>query len=380
MVTTRPTHRSTARSRRRRTALVGGAAALALLPATAVTASADHLPDDEVVARDLSGALSIAATRGGDLLATRSFEGAVERIGRHGTRTEVLSRPGEEVAGLTATADGFVSTRSSGRGPGATALVERTDRRGRTTTVVDLGAHERATDPDGDARYGLLGLDAACAARVPDGVPVDEPGEVYSHPYATADLGAGRLAVADAGGNAVHVVDARGRVRASVALPPQLMAADDYRLADLGIPACAAGATYAVEPVPTDVEVGPGGDLYVSLLPGGPLDGFGGERGSVVRVDADPVLAGTGPAVVTTVVRYLDGPTGIAVGPDGSVFVSQETGYVKAFYRPTPDSSGTDLFWGGDGGDVELVGKDVWFSTGVLRPGTGEVRSVRVYR
>jgi len=52
-----------------------------------------------------------------------------------------------------------------------------------------------------------------------------------------------------------------------------------------GVPGCALDKTYNFEPVPTDVEVGPDGMLYVSSLPGGPEDASFGARGAVFRVN-----------------------------------------------------------------------------------------------
>ena len=39
-----------------------------------------------------------------------------------------------------------------------------------------------------------------------------------------------------------------------------------------GLPSCTVGKKFAFEAVPTDVEVGPDGQLYVTSLPGGPED------------------------------------------------------------------------------------------------------------
>ncbi|MCU0300547.1 MAG: ScyD/ScyE family protein [Candidatus Nanopelagicales bacterium] len=55
--------------------------------------------------------------------------------------------------------------------------------------------------------------------------------------------------------------------------------------AGLGLPSCTAGETYLFQPVPTDVERGRNGMLYVSSLPGGPEDASLGYRGGVYRVN-----------------------------------------------------------------------------------------------
>jgi hypothetical protein len=84
------------------------------------------------------------------------------------------------------------------------------------------------------------------------------PGLPPSHPYVVASLGRGSWAVADAGANAILKVSATGQV-------------------------------------PTDVEVGPLGQPWVSTLPGGPEDPSLGARGSA-SLPRDT----RGPAVVST--------------------------------------------------------------------------------
>lgn len=49
--------------------------------------------------------------------------------------------------------------------------------------------------------------------------------------------------------------------------------------------ACVVGHEYAFEPMPTDVEIGPDGWLYVSSFPGGPEDPSLGARGAIFRIN-----------------------------------------------------------------------------------------------
>ena len=68
--------------------------------------------------------------------------------------------------------------------------------------------------------------------------------------------------------------------------------------------------------MPTDIEVGPDGQLYVTSLPGGPEDPSFGLNGRVLRIDP-----ATGK--VSTVVEGLLSPTGVAVASNGDIYVAQ---------------------------------------------------------
>jgi hypothetical protein len=102
-------------------------------------------------------------------------------------------------------------------------------------------------------------------------------------------------------------------------LPPQPAVIGPEAADALGLPECVVGQSYWFESVPTDVDVGPGGRLFVSLLPGGPEDDSLGARGSVVVVSPK---AGT----IRTVATGLVGATGLAVGPKGTVYVAEMFG------------------------------------------------------
>ena len=76
------------------------------------------------------------------------------------------------------------------------------------------------------------------------------------------------------------------------------------------------GQTLIIEAVPTDVEVGPDGKLYVTTLPGGPEDPGLGATAAVYKVDPK-----TGK--VKKVVSGLLSATGLAVGESGKLFIAE---------------------------------------------------------
>ncbi|MDQ1716764.1 MAG: hypothetical protein QOE89_717, partial [Pseudonocardiales bacterium] len=80
------------------------------------------------------------------------------------------------------------------------------------------------------------------------------------------------------------------------------------------LPDCVIGVTYNFEPVPTDVEVGPDGWLYVTTLPGGPEDPSAGARGSVYKVNPH-----TGRSVRIAI--GFAGATNLALDGHGNIYV-----------------------------------------------------------
>jgi hypothetical protein len=82
------------------------------------------------------------------------------------------------------------------------------------------------------------------------------------------------------------------------------------------LPDCVVGTTFIAEPVPTDVELGPNGQLYVSTLPGGPEDPSLGARGSVYRINP---WSGR----VRQVATGFAGAVNLAVSPSGTIYVSE---------------------------------------------------------
>jgi hypothetical protein len=297
---------------KRHHALAGAALAvpLALLGTTAASA-APPPPPPQVLQENLLSPLKVALDLDGSVYVTDNFAGSLHKIAKNGTLSTVYSTttPGNEVGAVSAFLGAvyFAETTADG------ALLKKVDRRGAVSQLADLGAHEASKNPDGATSYGFSDLPPDCLAQVPAQFAT-HTGEVYSHPYATLGTPIGTV-VADAGANTLLTVTPRGSIRTLAVLPPQRTIIGEWGLG-LGLPPCAIGHPYDFEAVPTDVELGPDGWIYVSLLPGGPETPVAGARGSVVKVN---LLSGK----VVTVASGLVAASDLAVSPKGDIYVAE---------------------------------------------------------
>ncbi len=133
-----------------------------------------------------------------------------------------------------------------------------------------MRAYEVRNNPDAAVSYGFRDLPPGCQANLPPSVPGDlYSGLVDSHAYSVGRLGDGWV-VGDAAGNDLLGVSPTGSVRTVAVLPAQPVVLTAQTAGRLGLDPCVVGSTYAAEPVPTDVQHGPDGMLYVSLLAGDP--------------------------------------------------------------------------------------------------------------
>jgi hypothetical protein len=193
---------------------------------------------------------------------------------------------------------------------------------GQPRVVADLLAFEKKYNPDQINHYGVTNYGSSSPKCVNDAlasigapVPVSYTGAIDSHPYSVTPIGGGAWAVADAGMNAIVKVDARGVVSLLSVLPSQAVKVTPEALGALGLPSpvpanlsCLLGITYNFEPVPTDVEVGPGKALYATTL-------ASTAPGSVYKISskAPPALVATG----------FVGATNLAVDKYGHIFVAE---------------------------------------------------------
>ncbi|TCK64572.1 ScyD/ScyE family protein [Curtobacterium sp. PhB136] len=230
--------------------------------------------------------LSLDIDRQGNAVLSQNFAGQLNRVSPGGTSTTLASAtPGLEIGAVSSRRDTVYYAENDQ--PNGVAKLMALRAGSAAVQLADLHAYEASRNPDRVNRYGFRGLPASCAAQVdPAGQagPATYRGIVDSHPYASLALRDG-VYVADAGGNDIVRVGYDGRVSTVAVLPAQPPVTVTTALAaEAGLPACSVGYPYSFEPVPTDVESGPDGALYVSTLPGGPEDASLGARGSVYRV------------------------------------------------------------------------------------------------
>ncbi|WP_404436103.1 ScyD/ScyE family protein [Microbacterium aerolatum] len=170
-----------------------------------------------------------------------------------------------------------------------------------TVTYADLHAYEVANNPDAGNAYGITDPNP-CVVEATGGAPLSYTGLIDAHAYNVASW-KGEWLVADAGANAVMRVTDSGQVSTLAVLPPVPVTLTAESAGMLGLPACAAGDTYYVEPVPAGITVGSGGVIYVTTLPGFP--GETASQGALWQVGTD--------GSATQIVSGLSGPTSAAV-------------------------------------------------------------------
>lgn len=319
------------------------------------------------LAEGLVTPLSLDVTARGDLYVGQAFAGALTHVSKKG-ETHDLVTGAPEVAAVSVSG-GVVtwaeSIHDQVTGLAVSAVLKRMAADG-SVSEVDILAYEGAENPDGDVTYGVLGLDAECTATLPPFL-LPATGAVDAHPYGSVSA-AGGTYVADAGANAVLWVADDGTVSTVAVLPPTVLDITPEAAAALGFDPCVADGEAHLEPVPTDVELGKDGYLYVTTLPGGPEDATLGANGAVYRVHP-----GTGE--VSLVARGFVGATNVAVAPDGTIYVAEMFGgRVSQIAR---DGSVTTVLEIAEPAAVEWSSGTLYVSAGVFS-GPGTVVSLKV--
>ena len=350
------------------------AAVVAFAPASPSTAS-DKGHDDpkpEDVATGLATPLHLALGTAKSIYVSQDFAGKLSRVNRDGTVEDVYAspKPGWDIAGVDTRGATAFFLESTGAGLGKPENLEgylkAISPNGDVRTIANFADYERENNPDGDQEYGF-GDDVsdACLQQWPkeSPAPARYTGTVDSHPYALAVQG-NTAYVADAGMNAILSINLRsGEISTLAVLPPRPVvipetAARPEAEGGLGVPACVAGYEYAFEPVPTDVEIGQDGWLYVTSLPGGPESPALGDRGAIFRINpwngrtkvwADEILS----------------PTGLAIADNGDVYVaSLFGGKILKFSGWKGERS--EFLTVNQPADVEIQGRTLYATTDVL--------------
>ncbi len=311
--------------RRVRPFLTAGAAGTALataavlgLPATA-SAHPSSPPDPEVVSSALAAPFNLEVDRHKVLVADGGLN-SVSKVNRDGSLTTIVA----DVVGASGVATSwgrlaYTSTTSNPETFENTAS-SLTIKGWGGTKVVDTLAYEQKKNPDQVNSYGIdnptqCQIDAFAAHADEGFPPASYTGMVDSHAYSVTSFDGGWV-VADAGGNDLLLVDRHGKIRKAIVMPRQPSVITQAAADAFGLDDCVVGATYSWEPVPTDVEVGRDGHLYVTTLPGGPEDDSLGARGGLYRVNpwnghAKRIASG-----------FL-GATNLALGDRGEIYVAE---------------------------------------------------------
>ncbi len=255
--------------------------------------------------------------------------GSIGRLNRDGTVQPVISGV-EGASGVATSADGryLAYTFSEGGPPPETPYTGgglKIRGPNGAEVVASTLAYEQQHNPDQHIRYGVANPSQCVVDELTRiGFPVSYTGLVDSHAYSVAAYGKGWV-VADAGANALLRVSRTGKVSTLAVLPSQPALITAEAAANFGLDDCVVGVKYNFEAVPTDVEVGRDGHLYVTTLPGGPEDPSLGARGKVYRVNP-----WTGK--LKQVASGLLGATNLAIS-DGKIYVAELFGGRVALVR-----------------------------------------------
>ncbi len=344
--------------------LAAGAACAATLAAAPAGADPDDPARRAEITQGLLTPLSLAVQTNGTYYVAQNFAGVLMRGHRGAAPQPVASAAEGSELGAVSVRNGVV-TYAVSRGHNEEGFI-RQIRGGRNRLLADIGAVEAADNPDGENTYGFEEISPECEAQLPDGAPATYTGIDETHPFATAMRGA-TVFVADAGANAIFSVGPAGNVRAVTAMPAQPAELSAEGAEEMGFPECTVGLSYDFEAVPTDIELGPDGMLYVTVLPGGPESPSMGPRGKVYRVDP-----ATGDTMV--VLGGLVTPTGLAVAGNGDMYINEL--FAGRVNRLRGDSLQVFKFRALPS-DVEVVGRHVWATVNVLPQGPPDGRVVR---
>lgn len=285
---------------------------------------------DEVVSAEDAGATPVANPNESPA-DTRGFTGQVTQIAPDGTQSVLATglpsyaMGGVETtgpAGIAVAADGTVILAIGGAGP-ATAYTEALPNEnsvvsidptnGGVIVLADIGAYERANNPD--------------------------PAAVDSNLYDVALGDDGTIYVNDAGGNTTYTVPAGGGDPTVLTVHPQLPLPEGME---------APPGVTGLDPVPTGIAAIDGAVL-VGYLSGGP---FPAGAAKIVSVALDGTIADVAGGLTMVV--------DVATGPDGQLYATQ----ISTDFLSQPPAPGNVVRVLGDG-TQEIVIDGVMFPNGI---------------
>lgn len=313
-------------------AAIAAAALLVAMPLPAQARSTYHQPQVKTINTGVVAPYSLALS-GNRVYVADGGTSTVSRVVGQSLRTVVTGPQPGEVAGLDISRNRrYLAYTSTDFQSGAAGLTITGPYGHRVT--ADLVNYEKTKNPDRRIAYGVDNPSQCVKdafAGIEGGPPVSYTGLVDSHPYAVASWGNSWI-VADAAGNDLLRVSRNGHISTLAVLPRQPLLITKKIAAGMGLPHCVVGVTYNFEAVPTDVEVGRDGSLYVSTLAGGPEDPSLGARSAVYRVNP-----WTGRA--TKIASGLSGATDLAVSRDGQIYVAELfAGRISVIRHGTPST------------------------------------------
>jgi hypothetical protein len=260
-------------------------------------------------------AFDIAAAPDGSILVT---ENTTIRALRNGTYSSIITVPamaGAAVNGIAAIGSGAYFATTGGPDQAEGAGLWRVSQ-GRARLVADIGAFERAHDPDAWAGPGWK--DPRCEEDPAQGFTAGP----QSNPYHLAVLSGSAALVADAAGNALLLARTSGAVELVAVLTPPVDDAGEYMV----LSTLPDGTDCYVQPVPTTVAVAPGGDYYVGELTGltlGDLTGTVPTLSRVWRIDGGARDAVCPSDACHEVISGLTSVVDLAFGPDRMLYVAE---------------------------------------------------------
>jgi hypothetical protein len=317
------------------------------------------------------GALYVAeAGRGGRGPCILTSAGAMECLGSNGAITRVLPGPKDQVVqrlpsiaaheleggnaigpsnisfhggdayftvGLAA--DPALRTNLGAKGSHMGRLF-RLPANGRPVEVADFVPFESSVNPDG-------------------GLPDTNPNGVVALP--------GRQIVADAGGNSVLEVGPNGAISTLAVLPEGMAPAPPF----LGLPP---GTLIPFQPVPTSVDVGPDGFLYVGQLTGFPFPVGGASVWRIPPNGGTPEIFESGFTTIIDIEFADDGSLYVLQISTDSLFIAPPS--PGALIRVAPDGTRTTVAMDElsfPGGLAIGADGDLYVSNRGTSPGGGQV-------